>query len=195
MGALKLKVGPADRGRRMTLDEFAEAEGQPGYRYELSDGVIQVVEFPGLSHGQVILATNRQIIPWAVTHGGVLHYYGSGDQCVIRLPGLQCELHPDLSFYLSPSPGGEQPWDRWIPDIVLEVVSAGGETRDYDEKRREYLAAGVREYWILDPIQHAALILQRAGDVWREHRPADTYATALLPGFTLDIARLFGGVA
>ena len=195
MDALKLKVGPADRGRTMTLDEFAEAEGQPGYIYELAGGVIQVVDIPGISHGQVLFAFDQQVFPWVVAHPGVIHYYGSGDQCVIRLPGLQCERHPDRSFYLSPAPAGEQPWIRWIPDIVLEVVSSGGESRDYEEKRREYLAAGVREYWILDPTQRAALIFQRAGDTWREHRPIDTYATALLPGFTLDIARLFGGVA
>lgn len=191
MDALKTKVGPSDHGRRMSLDEFSEADGQPGYVYELAGGVIQVVDIPGFSHGQVLLAFDRQLVPWDVAHPGVIHYHGSGDQCVIRLPGLQSERHPDRSYYLSPSPGGEQPWVRWIPDIVVEVVSSGGEARDYDEKRREYLAAGVREYWIFDPAQRTALILQRAGDVWREHRPASTYSTALLPGFTLDLARLF----
>ncbi len=191
MDALKTKVGPADHGRRMSLDEFAEADGEPGYVYELSGGVIQVVDIPGITHGQALFAFDLHVFPWIASHRELVHYYGSGDQCVIRLPGLQSERHPDRSFYLSPSPGGEQPWLHWIPDIVVEVVSAGGESRDYDEKRREYLAAGVREYWILDPAQRSALILQRAGDVWREHRPSGTYSTALLPGFTLDLARLF----
>ena len=31
-----LRIGPADHGRAMTLDEFLDAEEEPGYRYELA---------------------------------------------------------------------------------------------------------------------------------------------------------------
>ena len=38
------------------------------------------------------------------------------------------------------------------PAIVVEFVSEGKRSwlRDYREKRAEYLAAGIREYWIID---------------------------------------------
>ena len=35
--------------------------------------------------------------------------------------------------------------------VAFEVVSRGGEDRDYRVKRDEYLAFGLREYWIVDP--------------------------------------------
>jgi hypothetical protein len=31
-------IGPADHGRKMTLEEFMEAEVEEGYRYELARG-------------------------------------------------------------------------------------------------------------------------------------------------------------
>ena len=31
MATVNLRIGPADNGRRMTLEEFREAEEQPGY--------------------------------------------------------------------------------------------------------------------------------------------------------------------
>ena len=34
MSVVKLRIGPADHGRPMTLDELLEAEEEPGYRYE-----------------------------------------------------------------------------------------------------------------------------------------------------------------
>jgi Uma2 family endonuclease len=36
-------------------------------------------------------------------------------------------------------------------DLIVEMVSASSVKRDRDEKLKEYQAAGVREYWIIDP--------------------------------------------
>ena len=46
MASLTLRIGPADHGRRMTLEEFREAEEEEGYRYELGRGVLEVTESP-----------------------------------------------------------------------------------------------------------------------------------------------------
>ena len=37
-----LRIGPADRGRTMTLEEFLDADVEEGYRYELARGVLEV---------------------------------------------------------------------------------------------------------------------------------------------------------
>jgi Uma2 family endonuclease len=37
------------------------------------------------------------------------------------------------------------------PDLVVEIVSDDSTTRDRRTKYREYEAAGVREYWVIDP--------------------------------------------
>ena len=39
------------------------------------------------------------------------------------------------------------------PDFVLEVVSPSSIIKDYIKKAAKYEAAGVREYWIIDPIK------------------------------------------
>lgn len=44
------------------------------------------------------------------------------------------------------------------PDFVLEVVSPGSKRRDYLLKLRKYEAAGVREYWLVDPEQKVVLV-------------------------------------
>ena len=38
------------------------------------------------------------------------------------------------------------------PDLVVEIVSPDSQSRDWREKFAAYQAAGVREYWIIDPI-------------------------------------------
>ena len=54
MATTRIQIGPADHGRRMTLDEFREAEEEPGYRYELARGVLEVTEVPNDPHGQIV---------------------------------------------------------------------------------------------------------------------------------------------
>lgn len=191
MATVKTRIGPEDHGRQMTLEEFAEAEGRRGHIYELAEGVITVLDLPGLPHGKVVHNLNRQLFAWDAANPGKIFYQASGDSCAILLPGMQSERHPNLALYLTPPPDPTTPWESWVPDLVAEVVSEGGEKRAYEDKRREYLATGVREYWILDPKRRAVLVLRRTGDVFRERRPRATYGPSLLPGFTLDIPRLF----
>ena len=47
MAAVGIRIGPADRDRRLSYDEFLEAEEEPGYRYELAEGVLEVTQVPG----------------------------------------------------------------------------------------------------------------------------------------------------
>ena len=38
-------------------------------------------------------------------------------------------------------------------DLVVEIISPDSQSRDRGDKYYEYEAAGVREYWMLDPIR------------------------------------------
>ena len=46
MSTVQSKLGPADHGRAMTLDEFDDADYEPGYKYELIDGRLYVSPDP-----------------------------------------------------------------------------------------------------------------------------------------------------
>ena len=109
---------------------------------------------------------------------------------------MTSERHPDRAVYLTPPPNRKNPWNEWVPDIVVEVGSPRQEKRDYVVKREEYLAAGIREYWIVDSGKRAVLRLVRRGDVWTEETLAEkgTLRTPLLPGFECPVASLFEGL-
>ncbi len=54
-----IRIGPHDHGRRMTLDEFIEADFQEGWLYELARGVVEVTEIPGPWHGRIVRRVAR----------------------------------------------------------------------------------------------------------------------------------------
>jgi Uma2 family endonuclease len=189
-----IRLGPADHGRRMSLAEFIDAEAEDGFMYELARGVVVVTEVPGINHGRTVRRLARLFILFDEEHPGIIQYTAGGGECRLRLPGMQSDRHPDQAVYLTPPPSGPSPWDRWTPAIVVEVVSEGGEQRDYIEKREEYLRAGVLEYWILDPARRLLTVLRRANDVWEEVPVPDgaEYRTHLLAGLVVRPGELLG---
>ena len=48
------------------------------------------------------------------------------------------------------------------PQLVAEVVSPGDSNvqRDYADKREQYQALGIPEYWLIDPIQQVVIVLE-----------------------------------
>jgi Uma2 family endonuclease len=188
------RIGPLDHGRPMSLDEFIQADFEEGWLYELARGVIDVTEVPAPNHGRTVRRVAQLFVLYDIAHPGIIDYQAGGGECRIRLPGMQSDRHPDQAIYLNPEPTGSRPWSRWVPHIVVEIVSEGGEERDYVEKREEYLRIGVSEYWILDPIKRQLLVLQRAGDVWEEVvvHPGTVYHTLFLPGLEVRPEELLG---
>jgi Uma2 family endonuclease len=189
-----LRIGPADHGRGMTLEEFVEAEFEDGWRYELARGVVDVNEIAGPWHGRIVDRVARLFIHYDEQYPGRINYRAGSGECRMRLPGMVSDRHPDQAIYLDPEPSGPGVWTKWVPHIVVEVVSPGGEQRDFGEKREEYLRVGVREYWILDAIGRRMHVLVRAGDTWEETIVPETgiYHTVFLPGLEVRPAELFG---
>lgn len=44
------------------------------------------------------------------------------------------------------------------PDLIIEIVSPGSRKMDYNLKNALYSNAGVREYWIVDPVKERTTI-------------------------------------
>ncbi len=72
-------------------------------------------------------------------------------------------------------------------------MSPRSKKRDYVEKREEYLALGIKEYWIVDGSKQQILALRRVRGKWSERllTVEDNYQSKVLPGFDLDCAKVF----
>ena len=131
--------------------------------------------------------------------------------------GLLCRVfhdHPEeddrdrLPDHVVVVPDCPRPDYPLAEDILMlaEVVSDDRRsvTRDHVEKRAEYAAAGIPEYWIVDPTDRddpfiLVLALPPGADEYAEHgtfRPGDVADSPNHPGLRCDVAGLFaaGGV-
>jgi Uma2 family endonuclease len=191
MATTAIRIGPADHGRAMTLEEFRDADEEPGYRYELARGVLEVTEVPNDPHGQIVTNLYRAIGRFDEAHPGVIRRFGGAGEFRLWLPGMISGRNPDVAVVLHGTPKNLR--GRRPPAFAAEVVSEGGETRDYQTKRQEYLVFGLLEYWIVDPQTRRVTVLVRDGDVWNErlHSTDDIIASVVLPGLQIRVADLW----
>ena len=99
------RIGPADHGRRMSLEDFNEAEGQEGRIFELSRAVVIVVEVPKRRHMLQVAATRDQLQAHKSQFPGSIHVIAAGSECKLLIPALDSERHPDLAVYLTAAAG------------------------------------------------------------------------------------------
>ena len=76
----------------------------------------------------------------------------------------------------------------------MEVVSEDNPQRDYEQKRCDYVEAGIPEYWIVDGQRQTVTVLRLEEGAYVEHGVfgAGTMATsALLSDFQVGVGALF----
>jgi len=191
MSTIKTRIGPADHGRRMTIEEYREADEVQGYRYELARGVLEVTQVPNDPHWQIVSNLQAMLYAHRTAHPGLILRIGGGE-CQVWIPEMVSGRNPDVAIVFTGTPKDDR--GRQPPSLVAEVVSRGGEVRDYQTKREEYATFGIREYWIVDPRlqQVTVLALQEGGD-WSAQvfRGTDIIASRLLVGFAGTVADLW----
>jgi len=81
----------------------------------------------------------------------------------------------------------------WIPEIVIEIISAQSRHRDYEEKPEEYLQFGISEYSIIDEEKRKMVVLKRSRGEWSEQsiKPPKLYKPSLLPGLEFSCKKVF----
>ncbi len=76
---------------------------------------------------------------------------------LVRLPHAKSYRLPDLCFIRTRNLHMiRHDHVDGAPDLVIEVISPDSQSRDRREKYQEYEKAGVREYWIIDPLSKTA---------------------------------------
>jgi Uma2 family endonuclease len=185
------RLGRHSNGMLMTPEEFdAATDFDELYSYELIHGVLIVSPPPGESERD----PNGEL-------EYLLRAYQSGHQAGSALDKTLSEQYVHLSDsrrradrVIWASLGRIPDPKTDVPAIVVEFVSKRqrDRVRDHEEKRREYLAIGVQEYWIIDRFQRTMTVCRgRPGEPAEQIiKENEVYRTPLLPGFELPLARL-----
>jgi Uma2 family endonuclease len=180
------RFGPESTGILMSPQEFDHAEFAEGWRYDLINGVLIVSPIPSLKERD----PNEELGHWLRKYKED-HPQGAALDLTIHEHTVITRNNRRRSDRVIWAGLGRLPRKNEAPTIIAEFVSSGkrDRTRDYEEKRREYLAIKVQEYWVIDRFQRVMTVFMSGGKkkIVREHQ---SYKTPLLPGFEFPLAKL-----
>jgi Uma2 family endonuclease len=189
------RIGPADHGRPLTLEEFTAGDYEEGYHYELIDGRLYVSPAPNQPENWVQEWLSFKLKLYAASHPDVINHVTSGARVFIPgRPGVTTP-EPDLAAYRRFRLRRRIQDIRWqdvSPVLVAEILSADDPDKDLVRNADLYFQVpSVKEYWVLDARDDADYPRLRAhrrhGGRWRvlEVGPGAAYTTRLLPDFEL----------
>jgi Uma2 family endonuclease len=163
-------------------------------RYEIIDGELHVTRAPHFRHQDAISNLHIHLGIWS-------EETGLGKVC--EVPGVVFTeadaVIPDLIWISKErlAQGLDTAGHFTVaPELMVEVLSPGERNikRDKETKLKLYSLHGVEEYWIvswrlktIERYQRQDAQLQRVETLGVE----DTLTSPLLPGFCLDVARIF----
>ena len=100
------RIGPAQEGQRMSLAEFEHAETEGERLFELSRGVVTVVDVPKPRHLKLFDALRQQSSDFKSKHPKLIYAIAGGGECKLLIADLESERHPDLAIYRTAPPEG-----------------------------------------------------------------------------------------
>ncbi len=186
-------LGFADAGLTMTAEEFDALTVEDvdiDYRHELIRGVLVVTPIPSEEESNPNEELGYDLRLYKKTHPNGSALDTTLPERYVFLPDKRRRADRVIWAGLGRMPDPK----RDVPTIVVEFVSPGKRNwrRDDVEKRREYLAAGVREYWIIDRILRTLTVVRATptGPVETVVPEGEIYRTEILPGFELRLSGL-----
>jgi Uma2 family endonuclease len=180
--------------RRITVEEFAT---HPSDKWsELVRGEVRLNPPPATRHGfvalRVALLLNQHVSSRAL---GAVFANGTG----FELPHLEATVRgPDVSFVHRdqlPEGGIGEGWLNVAPDLVVEVLSPSESASDIEEKVSDYLTAGTRLIWIVDPDKRRVSVFTADGQARWLGDGATIDGGDVLPEFAAQVADFFEGLA
>lgn len=174
--------------RRMATEKDLLAMPKDGQKYELVDGRIRVSP-AGDRHSVVALRLASRLLAFT-TQNQLGHVCGA--DAGFRLPGGNIRS-PDASFIATgrfPDDKVPDDYGSVAPDLAVEVLSPGDRPRYVLDKVGEYLEAGVRLVWVIDPRKARAVVYRSLSDVG-ELGPDDVLdGEDVLPGFSCPLREI-----
>ena len=174
----------------MTAEQLERVQ-LPGKSTELVRGRLIVREPPGTYHGKIAGRLLTHVGPFVKTHGlGEVFGQDTGFKIASNPDTVRA---PDLAFvgYDRLSQIGQRGYAALAPDLVAEILSPDDRPGEVIAKIGEWLTAGVKLAWVLDPARRIASVYRPDGSLSLIDGDGSLDGETVLPGFRCALKSLF----
>lgn len=139
---------PLPKTQTYTIDDiYALPDGE---RAELIDGQMYMMAPPNRMHQELVQELSRTIGNYIKSKGGLCKVYPA-PFAVFLSADNKTYVEPDISVICDKNKLTDKGCNG-APEWIIEIVSPSSRNMDYLTKLLKYRSAGVREYWIINPM-------------------------------------------
>ena len=136
-----------------TKDIYELPEGQ---RAELIDGTIYDMAPPSYQHQRLVMELSATLRNYIKAKGGSCEVLPAPFAVFLNQDDYNY-VEPDISIICDPAKITDKGCNG-APDFIIEIVSPSSQRMDYLTKLFKYRTAGVREYWIVNPLKQTVQV-------------------------------------
>lgn len=177
--------------QRSTASELYEMPDD-GFRYELVKGELRRMSPAGTEHGAIVFNLSGLLAPHIkANHLG----QGFGAETGFKIASDPDTVRAaDIAFVRRERiPETGMPHNFWstFPDLAVEVISPGDTYSEVNEKVEDWLRAGTRAVWIVDPRRRIVSVYRSMTDVTRLSEDDELDGGDVVPGFRSKVSEIF----
>lgn len=183
--------GRFPRQGEWTYEDWLELPDD-GWKYEIIDGVLYMSPPPLIDHQAISIELSSR-----------MHFHAQRKKlgivltapCGVRLPAQPVPVEPDILFVKRERRSiVHKRYVEGAPDLVVEILSPSNASYDEETKFKQYQAAGVPEYWLIngwDRLVKVYHLENAAYDLVGTYGINDVVKSIELQGFNVEAATLF----
>ena len=168
-----------------TFEDWLEMDNNE--KIDLIDGVLYMRGEPSRRHQKVL----RQLVLKLgnFLDGKICELYF--DPFMVKL-NKKIVVHPDISVICDKDKLDDKGCNG-APELIVEILSPSNMVADVWTKYNKYLMAGVKEYWIVDPVKNEVDVYILEDDEYHgtKYSQKDILAVTTLPGCEIDLSVIF----
>lgn len=163
-----------------------------GFRRELVKGELRKLSPAGFEHGAIVvnmtllLGQHVKANSLGVCCGAETGFKIASDPDTVRAP--------DLAFVNRgriPESGITKKFWQGAPDLAVEVLSPGDTVYEVEEKVQQWLGAGTKAVWVLNPNRRGVSVYRSMTDVTVLTESDELEGGDVVPGFRCKVADFF----
>jgi Uma2 family endonuclease len=163
-----------------------------GFRYELVKGELRKMSPSGSEHGAIIInisvllgqhvKSNKLGVCFAAETGFKI----ASDPDTVRAPDVAFVRRERI-----PESGIPKKFWPGAPDLAVEVVSPADTFNEVEEKVEQWLGAGTRAVWIVNPRRRSVSVYRSMTDVARLSDTDELEGGEVVRGFRCKVSEIF----
>ncbi len=160
-----------------------------GERAELIDGKIYQMAPPSWTHQRISGELYYEIKAFLKANNGKCQVIAAPFAVFLNDTDQKNYLEPDISVICDKNKLTDEGCEG-APDWIIEIVSPSSRPMDYNKKLLKYGTAGVREYWIVDPMKQLIMVYNFEHDTFEQYAFSDKVKAGIYEDFEMDFAEI-----